>query len=371
MTSRERLTAVLKGQLPDRVPISCYELVGYDSHNFCNKEPSYQPLMDYIREKTDCLCMWNPAGNQQLAFSAYNPGFETTRIQLPDGTETISRLQISGRTLTRRSRVIDNVYTTWHTERICKDTDDVDAIMSLPFEPVTYSADDYPRIQSELDDHGILMSSLSDPVYEAMTLMEFGESLVWVMTETEHFAETVREFHRRGMINLKRMLETAPADLYRICGPEYRCPPYLPPEYFERFMLPCLTDMVNLIHEHGRMVRVHCHGKIGRVVDMIAETGCEGLDPCEEAPDGDTTLEELKARVGDKLCLFGSMQLKMLETLPTDEVIRQTRRMMQAGKPGGRFVLMPTAAPINVPLSAHTEKNYRAFIDTALENAAY
>lgn len=54
------------------------------------------------------------------------------------------------------------------------------------------------------------------------------------------------------------------------------------------------------------------------------------------------TLEELKARIGSKLCLFGSMQLKTLENGSVDEVIRQTRRMMLAGKPGGRFVLMPT-----------------------------
>ena len=45
--------------------------------------------------------------------------------------------------------------------------------------------------------------------------------------------------------------------------------------------------------------------------------------------------------------------------------------MIRAGKPGGRFVLMPTAAPINVPLSPKTEKNYRAYIDTALELAPY
>ncbi len=56
-------------------------------------------------------------------------------------------------------------------------------------------------------------------------------------------------------------------------------------------------------------------------------------------------------------------------TDPTN--IRETKRMMLVGKEGGRFVLMPTAAPINVPLRAKTEQNYRAYIDTALEYAAY
>ena len=371
MTSRERLLAVLEGRIPDRVPISCYELVGYDSHNFCNREPSYRSLMDYIREKTDCICMWNPESDWQLGATAYVSNMEQEVRKLPDGHETITRYDVGGRTLTLRDRIIDGVYTSWRTEHLCKDSEDVDAVMSVPYVPLTYATDDIERIQAELGERGILMPTVSDPAYEAMALMEFGESMVWAMTETEHFAEVVDEMHKRVMGNLRRMLETTPGDLYRITGPEYMCPPYLPPSYFERFMLPYLSDMVQLIHSHGRKARIHCHGKVARVLDMIRETGCDGLDPCEETPDGDITLEELKARVGDKLCLFGSMQLKMLETSSTEEVIRQTRRMTQAGKPGGRFVLMPTASPINVPLSPKTEDNYKAFIDTALEYGVY
>ena len=111
--------------------------------------------------------------------------------------------------------------------------------------------------------------------------------------------------------------------------------------------------------------------KISRVVDMIADTGCDATDPCEEAPDGDITLAELKRRVGGRLTLFGSMQLKLLENGSADEVRKETRRMMRDGKSGGRFVLMPTAAPISVPLSPRTEENYLAYIDAALECAGY
>ena len=371
MTSRERLLAVLHGKMPDRVPISCYELVGYDSRNFCNIEPSYRNLMEEIRAKTDCICMWNPESDEQLGTTAYVSDVETEIRNRPDGYETVTTYTIGGRKLTQCDRTIHGLYTTWRTEHLCKDTDDVDAVVSIPYKPVTYATDDIARIQGELGDHGILMPTVSDPAYLAMSLMEFGESTVWAMTEPEHFEEVVQELHRRNMNNLRCMLETTPGDLYRITGPEYMCPPYMPPAYFERFMLPYLSEMVQLIHAHGRLARIHCHGKIARVLDMLVETGCDGIDPCEETPDGDITLEELKARVGDRLCLFGSMQLKMLECCSTEEVIRQTRRMMLAGKPGGRFVLMPTAAPIDVPLKKLTEDNYRAYIDTALEYAAY
>lgn len=371
MTSKERLLTTLRGEIPDRVPISCYELVGYDTQNFCNQEPSYQSLMEMIRQKSDCLCMWNPTSDEKLALSAVDPHISTQRKELPDGYEITSTFCQNGTTLTQRARWINGVYTRWITEHWCKDTDDVDAMLSIPFQPVTFSQDDVARINSELGDHGILLPSIPDAACMAMELMEFGDAMVWATTETEHFAQTVAEFHRRNMINLERMLQTTPGDLYRIYGPEYLCPPYLPPKFFEQFAFPYLCEMVELIHKYGRMARIHSHGRIGKVLDMMVATGCDGIDPCEEIPDGDTTLEELKARAGDKLTLFGSMQLKLLEKGSVADVIRETKRMVLTGKPGGRFVLMPTAAPINVPLSPQTEENYRAFLDTALEYGAY
>ena len=371
MTSRERLLAVLKGEMPDRVPISCHELVGYDTANYVNKEPSYHSLMEVVREKTDCMALWDPAGNAQLALSAADPGIVRTRKENPDGHTDILEVEVGGRLLRSQNRVIDGVYTTWTTEPLCKTPEDVEALLSIPYVPVTYSNADAPRIRAELGDRGILMPSVGDAAFLAMSTMEFGESTVFVMEEPDRFEEVVKEFHRRNMTNLENQLKTTDSDLIRICGPEYMCPPYLPPRYFERFMLPYLSDMVDLIHRYGRLVRIHCHGRIGRVVDMIAETGCDGTDPCEETPDGDITLESLKARVGSRLTLFGSMQFKLLEAGTTEDVIRETTRMMQAGKPGGRFVLMPTAGPISVPLSPKTEENYRAYIDTALSLAEY
>src|SRR5690606_17639631 len=71
MNSRQRLLKVLDREPVDRVPISTYELCGYNSLAFENNEPSYKGLMDFIREYTDCVCMWNPASNEKAALSAY------------------------------------------------------------------------------------------------------------------------------------------------------------------------------------------------------------------------------------------------------------------------------------------------------------
>jgi hypothetical protein len=130
--------------------------------------------------------------------------------------------------------------------------------------------------------------------------------------------------------------------------------------------------MTRLIHARGGQVRLHCHGRIGRVLDMILNTGCDGIDPCEPPPDGDIELDEVKRRCQTRgVSVWGNTELKLLEQGTPGEVRAEVQRTMTQAKDGGGFVLMPTAAPIDRRLSPTTEANYRAFIEAGLEFGAY
>jgi hypothetical protein len=76
--------------------------------------------------------------------------------------------------------------------------------------------------------------------------------------------------------------------------------------------LPHVTEMTRLIHARGAKVRLHCHGKMRHVLDMILETGCDGIDPCEPPPDGDIELDEVKRRCRPRgVSVWGNMELKL------------------------------------------------------------
>jgi uroporphyrinogen-III decarboxylase len=177
--------------------------------------------------------------------------------------------------------------------------------------------------------------------------------------------------HERYMENLHRMLEAQVVDLYRICGPEYATPPYLPNELFTRFVKPYVTEMTELIHSKGALVRLHSHGRVNQALETIAATGCDALDPVEAPPDGDIELAEVKRRVGDQMCIFGNIQLKMLESGTPDEVEAKVRQCLSEAMDGGGYVIMPTASPISTPLSKKTEANYLRFFESALKYGQY
>jgi len=371
MNSRERLRTVLTHGKPDRVPISTYELAGFDSKSAWNNEPSYRRLMDVIREKTDCIAMWNPASNETFVASSAPVGMDVESEREGNVTTWRRRIHTPAGDLTQTTRVTDNIRTVWQTEHWCKGPEDVDRALSIPYRPLDYDASDFQRISGEVNSRGIIMASVMDPLCLAADMMKFGDYTVWAMTETDHFVRTLDALHERLMENLRRMLDVNVVDLYRICGAEYATPPYMPPDLFERFVVPYTKEMVHLIHEKGGVARLHCHGRVGRVLDMIEATGAVAIDPCEAPPDGDITLDRVKDRVGDRMCIFGNLQLKLLEHGSTEEVKAEVRRCMDAAKSGGGYVIMPTSAPINIPLSEKTERNYIHFIEEAVASGEY
>jgi len=108
------------------------------------------------------------------------------------------------------------------------------------------------------------------------------------------------------------------------------------------------------------------------VLDMILETGCDGIDPCEPPPDGDIELDEVKRRCQERgVSVWGNVELKLLEQGTPEQIRAEVRRIMNQAKAGGGFVLTSTASPINIPLLPKTEENYRVLINTGLELGGY
>jgi hypothetical protein len=361
------------------VPINTYELAGRNSLDWYNQQPSYRGLMDYIRAHTDCITNWNPRPatdrytcEERFLCSDYPVEIETR-------TEPAGQFQRTSRIchtpkgdLRSVTQAEANVYTTWQVEHWCKSIADVDKALSVPYEPARYDASDLGRVRAELGEEGLVTASVGDPAYLAADLMSFQDYLMWAFEETDHFARTVAIIAERVRENLRRQLDCCVLDLYRIVGPEYFTAPYLPPAMFRRFIVPHVTEMTRLIHARGGKVRLHCHGKMAQVLDMILETGSDGIDPCEPPPDGDIELAEVKRRCQARgVSVWGNIELKLLEQGTPDQVRAEVQKIMGQAKAGGGFVLMPTAAPINLPLSPKTEANYRAFIEAGLEFGRY
>lgn len=366
MTQRERLVATLRREATDRVPVSTYELTPWP-YGWTLEEPSYRPLMEYILDHTVILGLWG-------ASTAPLPDAAPTESETwQDNEYVVKRTTIHTPLgdLFSTAKYTPSVKTTWVVEHLCKDEEDVRRYLSLPLALGPVNTSSFPAIDAAIGERGVVLCDIGDAVGHVAPLFEFGEFTILAMTEPAMIRECCDRAHVEIMHRLRGMLEAGCGPIYRIWGPEYVTPPYLPPSSFKEFVVPYVSEMIDLIHQYGCYARIHAHGRIGEVVEMMVEMGADATDPVEPPPDGDITMGAVKARFGDRLVLFGNMELKYLEQETPAEIDARVKVMMDEAKAGGGFVLMPTAAPINIPLSPRTAENYRAFIEAGLRYGRY
>ena len=373
MTSRDRLLRTLRREPVDRVPISTYELNGLAPNEYQNRAPSYRRMMDKIRADTDCIYMWDSG------LWAESPLWESRRETAADGTvTTYSRLKTPKGDLTKIQRRSPNIHTTWTIEHLLKSAEDIDRYLSvlpqlfqIDESRIPVVDDEYAEIEERIGEAGIIMNNGADPSAYVPDLFEFGLFTLMCFQHEDKILELIDAFMEPILTWYRIVAEHRWGPLLRLCGPEYYTAPYLPLEMFKEMVVPGATAAGQILNEAGIVLRLHCHGRVREVLPLFIEMGATATDPIEPPPDGDIELDEVKRLYGDDLILFGNTELKVLETAEPGEVDALVKRQMEAAKGEGGFVMLPTAAPINEPLSKRTERNYFEWIDAGLKYGSY
>jgi hypothetical protein len=373
MTRRERLMATIKGEKVDRPPACFYEINGLDQEptnkdrfNIYN-DPSWYPLIELAREKSDRIVL----RGVNFKSESEDPVAKLTTVEeFYDENGSLYRsikIKAGQRVLTRRTRRDPDIDTVWTLEHPVKDIEDFEAWINLPQSHDINKPDIFPILnaETEIGDSGIVAIDISDPLCEVAELFDMGNYTVMAMTEPELFHKAMEKVFEGKIRKVEAIARALPGRLWRICGPEYACPPYLPPRFFREYVVQYDRPIVDIIKRNGGFPRIHCHGKIKEVLDDIVSTGCIGLDPIEPHPQGNVSLSYVRENYGDKLVFFGNLELSDIETMEPHEFEKKILTALEEGTAGeGKgFVLMPTASPIGRKLKLSTLKNYEKIIE--------
>jgi len=383
MTRRDRLMATLQGQPVDRPAVSFYELNGLDERPEDSDpfniyaDPSWRPLIELTRERTDRIVMRSPDFRDGPRDPVVR--LSETEVTMRGGSRyTVRRLRLSGgagsqtrasKVLTCRTRRDPDVNTEWVEEPLLKGAADLEAFLRLPRPAPRRAVDPSAVLEAEsaLGDAGIVMIDTADPLCLAASLFDMAEYTVVALTERKLFRELLDWFAEALLAETEVISAALPGRLWRIYGPEYASPPYLPPALFPDYVCRYERPMVEAIQRHGGYARIHSHGNLKAILDDIASMGPDGLDPIEPPPQGDVELDYVRERYGESIVLFGNLEVSDIENLATGESVEKVRRALEQGTAGsGRgFVLMPTACPYGRKLSPLTLRNYEAMVEAA------
>ena len=363
--------ATLRGEPVDRPAVSFYEIDG--SQDMEDKDPfniythpSWKPLIELARDRSDRIVrrgvpFINEPRDPLEELTKTETSFDEAGSRL-----TVTTVKAGRRILTARTRQDRDINTVWATEHLLKDVDDLKAYLELP-EPGPGGEPDTSVIlnaEKSMGDDGIAMIDMGDPLCCAAPLFEMGQYTVVAMTEPDLFHRLLERLSRRILPRTREVAKALPGRLWRICGPEYASPPYLPPDLFREYVTVYDTPIVDAIQKPGGFARIHSHGRLMAILPHIAATGCMGLDPIEPPPQGDVELKYVREKYGEQFVLFGNLEISDLENLAADDFAKKIERAIREGTSGrGRgFVLMPSACPYGRVLSKKTLANYEKMI---------
>lgn len=152
---------------------------------------------------------------------------------------------------------------------------------------------------------------------------------VWMLMGFETFAFALREnpslvarmFEKVGTLQLEvsRRASELPevGGLWMSDDIAYSEGLLVSPAVLRRYLFPWYRELGRELREKGLLFIYHSDGRLWEVLDDIVDCGFHGLHPIEpKAMDS----RELKAKVGDKLCLLGNIEMDRLARGTPEEI---------------------------------------------------
>jgi len=199
--------------------------------------------------------------------------------------------------------------------------------------------------------HGEVFSPFSQ-LCEAVGL---GEALVALRTDPER-VKACLEALCHGTVELMAGHVVAGADAVLVSS-AYAGGGLISARHYREFVLPFEARVVSGFKARCPETPVYTHtcGAIGDRLELLEETGTDGIDTLDPPPLGDADLAEAKRRVGGRLFLKGNVDPVGTVLLGTKDAVRaDAARRISVGAPGGGYILStacsvpPGAPPENV-----------------------
>ncbi len=363
MTSKERMQKAMALQTPDRVPVMCQLALGhYFLHaglkpmdiwftsegfaealvklqkrynfdgilvNLPGREPDYEKHLDKIeREEGENIIRWKN-GNYTVFPDDDNPHY-----YMADGSRyfpTFAELKPEELYYIEPWDLTDITYPyTWAFESEPRTFDDY-----FP----DYHSDTIKMVKEKVGDTVSVHSEIFSPWSQFLELLNYENALMAILDDPGK-AKACLERLTEGAIDLAKRHAACGVDAILISS-AFAGAGLISRQHYEEFVLPFEKKIMQALkREYDIPVYTHTCGSIGDRLELMVETGTNGIDTLDPPPLGTVELEEAKKMLSGKTFIKGNIDPvnTMLYGEP-DSIKKDVEWRLGVGKPGGGYIL--------------------------------
>jgi uroporphyrinogen-III decarboxylase len=217
------------------------------------------------------------------------------------------------------------------------------------------------KAAAEYSIHG----EVTSPFDYFLSLFGFERALIYLIENPDKCRDILQRF-TEGVEKIALEQTERRVDAIKISSP-FAGAGFISHAFYSRFVLPYESQIARAVRSRGVHVYLHTCGAIDDRLEAMAESGISGLECLDPPPLGNVRLEEAKRRVGHKVFIKGNIDpVNVLLQGDPDTVERDVRKRIEAGKPGGGFILSTACS-----IAPHTKKENIRVLSAITEQQGY
>jgi uroporphyrinogen decarboxylase len=359
MTSRERMLCALERGIPDRVPATIHQWQPYHLKTYMGDISDIEAFRAIGLDAA--ITIWD--ANEGKTTPEWQVEMRTTPLNA-DSWRIDYTITTPEGVLTQRDEANDK--TTWTVEYLIKQPEDM--LLVKKYLPV-------PRLMKEVVKNtqqvlgeggilrGLVFGEQAGPWQHAASLIGVERLIMLTFDDPSWVHELLHALTEKKLQFIDESLRGAAFDLIEMGGGAASST-VISPKLFRNFCLPYDRILHDALHAVSHHLVYHTCGGMMAILDLIVENGCDASETLSPAGvGGDAIPEEIKRRIGDKVCLIGGLdQVNILSYGTPEQVRAEVYRLFNALGSRGGYILSASDHFFDAPV-----ENLHAMAEAARE----
>ena len=341
MTTRERMLAVLRGEMPDRIPWVPRIDLWYGARTLSGTVPEHWQGKS-LREIERALFSGTAARNGAIFTLEYD-GVEIVKNVHGDKETTIYNTPLgSVDTIERISPELKNLGLPGRVEKELLQGPNDYRIWEYVVEHSVWKPcyGEYEQYDSDIGSEGVPMVQIGDvPFHDfVQNLAGYNDAFYQISdyrAEVEHLLMVMSEVQKERMWPV---VVDSPAML--LLHGMHLSTQFTPPTFFEQYVLPYCQEIYPSLKESGKWVTMHADNDTSRIAELIEQAGWDMVECFVTSPMVPMTLEKAKQVWGSRIVIWGGIPSILLSpSFSFDTFRRHVEEVFTTIKPGNGIIL--------------------------------